>query len=105
MVSRSKTRRRSPARSGTVRRQTATRIRVKVHANDTRYVFIDGDKTMREFVAQIREKFGIRNNFKIEMQDDDDMITMADQDDLDMAMQTARSAAKKENADVAKMEV
>lgn len=108
MVSRSKTRRRSPARSNTSRRsdrEVASKIRVKVHAGDTRYVFIDQNKTMREFVQQIREKFGIRQNFKVEIKDDGDMITMADQDDLDMAIQTARSMARKENADVAKMEV
>lgn len=110
MVSRSKTRRRSPARSNTSRRSdrerdVGSKIRVKVHAGDTRYVFIDQNKTMREFVQQIREKFGIRNNFKVEIRDDDDMITMADQDDLDMAIQTAKSMARKENADIPKMEV
>ncbi|KAF2191335.1 NADPH oxidase-like protein regulator NoxR [Zopfia rhizophila CBS 207.26] len=105
MVSRSKTRRRSPARSNTTRRNEVSKIRVKVHAGDTRYVFIDPNKSMRDFVSQIREKFGIRQNFKIEIRDDDDMITMADQDDLDMAIQTARSIARKENADMAKMEV
>lgn len=110
MVSRSKTRRRSPARSNTSRRSdrdrdVALKIRVKVHAGDTRYVFIDQNKTMREFVQQIREKFGIRQNFKVEIRDDDDMITMADQDDLDMAIQTAKSMAKKENSEMAKMEV
>lgn len=111
MVSRTKTRRRSPARSNTSRRSdrdrpdVGSKIRVKVHAGDTRYVFIDQNKTMREFVQQIREKFGIRQNFKVEIRDDDDMITMADQDDLDMAIQTAKSMARKENADMAKMEV
>jgi hypothetical protein len=113
MVSRSKTRRRSPARSNTSsrrsdrerEREVVTKIRVKVHAGDTRYVFIDQNKTMREFVQQIREKFGIRNNFKVEIRDDDDMITMADQDDLDMAIQSAKSLARKENSDMPKMEV
>lgn len=113
MVSRAKSRRRSPARSNTTRRAAdrereppaLTKIRVKVHAGDTRYVFIDQTKTMREFVQQIREKFGMRSNFKIEHQDDDDMITMADQDDLDMAIQTAKSIARKENSEIAKMEV
>ncbi|KAF2473237.1 uncharacterized protein BDR25DRAFT_302199 [Lindgomyces ingoldianus] len=108
MVSRSKTRRRSPARSNTSRRSdrdNMQKIRVKVHAGDTRYVFIEPNKTMRDFVTQIREKFGIRQNFKVEISDDGDMITMADQDDLDMAIQTAKSMARKENADMAKMEV
>jgi hypothetical protein len=113
MVSRSKSRRRSPMqRSNTTRRQQererndlGSKIRVKVHASDTRYVFIDQNKTMREFVQQIRDKFGIRSNFKVEIRDEGDMITMADQDDLDMEIQTARSAARKENAEMAKMEV
>jgi hypothetical protein len=114
MVSRSKTRRRSPARSNTSRRSdrererdrdTGSKIRVKVHAGDTRYVFITQNTVMREFVQQIRDKFGIRQNFKVEIRDDDDMITMADQDDLDMAIQSARSMARKENSDMPKMEV
>jgi hypothetical protein len=109
MVSRAKSRRRSPARSNTTRQRPekdlGAKIRVKVHAGDTRYVFIDQNKTMREFVQQIRDKFGLRTNFKIEIRDDDDMITMADQDDLDMAIQTAKSTARRENADMAKMEV
>ncbi|KAF2738191.1 hypothetical protein EJ04DRAFT_509855 [Polyplosphaeria fusca] len=110
MVSRSKTRRRSPARSNTSRRSdrdrdTVSKIRVKVHAGDTRYVFINQNTGMRDFVQQIRDKFGLRQNFKVEIRDDDDMITMADQDDLDMAMQSAKSMARKENSDMAKMEV
>ncbi|KAF2281501.1 uncharacterized protein EI97DRAFT_31220 [Westerdykella ornata] len=109
MVSRSKSRRRSPVRSNTARRaperDLGSKIRVKVHASDTRYVFIDQNKTIREFVQQIRDKFGIRSTFKIEIRDDGDMITMADQDDLDMAIQTAKSMARKENAEMAKMEV
>ena len=60
---------------------------------------------MREFVQSIRDKFGLRQNFKIEIRDDDDMITMADEDDLDMAIQTAKSMARKENSDMPKMEV
>lgn len=106
MMSRSKSRRRSPARSArSGGGRTGGKIRVKVHAGDTRYVFVTPDQTMREFSQSIREKFAVRNNFKVEFKDDGDMITMADQDDLDMAIQTARSAARKEGSDMAKMEV
>lgn len=107
MVSRSKTRRRSPARSTTSsgRGGTGGKIRVKVHAGDTRYVFITPNTSMRDFVQSIREKFGIRQNFKVEIKDDGDMITMADEDDLDMAIQNARSMARKEGSDTPKMEV
>jgi hypothetical protein len=108
MVSRSKTksRRRSPARSNTsAGRGTGGKIRVKVHAGDTRYVFVTPDTSMRDFVQSIREKFGLRQNFKVEIKDDGDMITMADEDDLDMAIQSAKTMARKEGADVPKMEV
>jgi hypothetical protein len=109
MMSRSKTRKRSPARStrsgGSNRAAVGSKIRVKVHAGDTRYVFINQDTTMREFWQQIKEKFGVRNNFKVEIKDDGDMITMADQDDLDMAIDSAKSMARRENSDMAKLEV
>ncbi|KAL6705778.1 hypothetical protein ACN47E_006416 [Coniothyrium glycines] len=108
MMPRAKTRRRSPARSsksGASSRGAGTKIRVKVHSGDTRYVFINQDTLIREFWQAIREKFGVRNNFKVEIKDDGDMITMADQDDLEMAIQTARSVARKEGSDMAKMEV
>jgi hypothetical protein len=109
MMSRTKSRRRSPARSaksgGSGGRTVGSKIRVKVHAGDTRYVFINQDTTMREFWQSIKEKFGVRNNFKVEIKDDGDMITMADQDDLDMAIQAARSQAKKDGSEMAKLEV
>ncbi len=81
------------------------KIKVKVHAGDTRYVFLTQDQSIRDFWQSIRDKFGLRNNFKVELKDDGDMITMADQDDLEMAMQAARSLARKEGSDMPKMEV
>jgi hypothetical protein len=108
MMPRTKSRRRSPARStrsGASNRGAGSKIRVKVHSTDTRYVFITSDQLITEFWQQIREKFGVRNKFKLEFKDDGDMITMADQDDLDMAIQAAKSIAKKEGSDMAKMEV
>lgn len=61
-----------------------------------------------DFVDRIRDKFGLRRRFKIKMKDEDvpdDMITMGDQDDLDVAIQSAKSAAKRQRQDVGKMEV
>jgi hypothetical protein len=112
MVSRSKTgaSRRSPRsdsrgppsqRGGT----TMRKVRVKVHAEDTRYVLIKPNLDFAEFAEQIRDKFGFRKNFKIKIKDDGDMITMADQDDLDLALQTARSNARREGNEMGKMEV
>jgi hypothetical protein len=59
----------------------------------------------KDFVDQIRAKFGIRQAFKIKIKDDQDMITMADQEDLDMAIETAKSGARREKSDMGKMEV
>jgi len=110
MMPRSKSRRRSPARStrsgGSNRGGGGgMKVRVKVHSNDTRYVFISSDQLITDFWQQIRDKFGVRNKFKVEFKDDGDMITMADQDDLDMAIQAAKSVAKREGSEMAKMEV
>lgn len=81
------------------------KIRVKVHADDTRYVLVGSAVEFRDFVDQIRKKFGLRQSFKIKIKDDSDMITMADQDDLEMAIETAKSIARKEKSDMGKMEV
>lgn len=105
MLPRSKSRRRSPTTRTASRRPDIRTIRVKVHAEDTRYVFIEPNKAFRDFVAQIREKFGLRQNFKIKIKDEEDMITMSDQDDLDMAIQNSRTAARREKAEMGKMEV
>jgi PB1 domain len=95
-----------PRRSNTRRSVPEIRkIRVKVHADDTRYVMIGPAIEFRDFVDQIRTKFGIRQSFKIKIKDDSDMITMADQDDLDMAIESAKANARKERSDMAKMEV
>lgn len=99
--------RRSASRREPAAPALSPKIRVKVHASDTRYVFITPSPqfTLRDFSQQIRDKFGMRSNFKIEIKDDGDMITMADDDDLDMACQTARAEARRQNAEMAKMEV
>ena len=58
-----------------------------------------------DFEGKIREKFAIKSKLRIRMQDEGDMITMGDQDDLDMLLFSAKEAARKENSDMAKMEV
>ena len=109
MVSRSKTRRGSqPARAPTraySRRVEVKKIRVKVHADDARFVNVGTAVEFADLVDQIRSKFGIREDFKVLMKDDDDFITMADQDDLEMALGNAKDAARKEGSDTGKMEV
>ena len=97
-----------PVRSSSRRRpQDPIRsVRVKVHAHDdTRYMMFGSMIEYGDFEGKIREKFGIKSKLKIRMQDEGDMITMGDQDDLDMLLSSAKDLARKETSEMAKMEV
>lgn len=61
--------------------------------------------SFEEFVDRVREKFGIRTRFKLKVRDEGDLITMADRDDWDMAVQSVRKEAVKENSEMGKMAV
>ncbi len=93
----------------TSRRPDVRKFRVKVHAEDVRYIMIGGAVEFPDFVDRIRDKFGMRRPFKIKIKDEDmpdgDMITMGDQDDLEMAMMSAKEAAKRQRQDIGKIEV
>jgi len=82
---------------------------VKVHAEDVRYIMIGSAIEFPDLVDRIREKFGLRKRFKIKVRDEDmpngDMITMGDQDDLDMVLMSVKAQAKRERLDMGKMEV
>ncbi|KIX04233.1 uncharacterized protein Z518_07787 [Rhinocladiella mackenziei CBS 650.93] len=99
--------RRPTSRSGRgSRRHDMRKIRVKCHFNeDTRYLMIGAVIDFGDFESKIREKFGIKEQLKIRMQDDGDMITMADQDDLEMLLSSVRNQARKERSEMGKMEV
>src|SRR4051794_39926353 len=94
---------------GSSRRPDIRKIRVKVHAGDVRYIMIGAAIEFPDLVDRVRDKFGIRRRFKIKVRDDDspdgDMITMGDQDDLEMVMMTVKSQARKQRLDTGKMEV
>lgn len=95
----------------TSKRPDMTKIRVKVHANeDTRYIMINSPYIdYDDFESRIREKFGLRGKMKMLMRDFDDepgqMITMADQDDLDVLLSHVKQVARKERNQLGKMEV
>ncbi|KAK2850665.1 hypothetical protein FQN49_005445 [Arthroderma sp. PD_2] len=96
----------SSRRRGSSRRPEIKKIRVKVHADaDTRFIMITPTTDYIEFESKIRDKFGFRGNLKIKMQDDGDMVTLGDQDDLDMLITAAKQAARKENNDMGKTEI
>jgi hypothetical protein len=94
---------------GMSRRPEMRQIRVKVHAGDVRYVMIGLAIEFPDLQAKIRDKFGLRRRFKIKVRDDDapdsDMITMGDQDDLEMVIMGVKSMAKRQRQDIGKMEV
>lgn len=94
---------------GQSRRPDIRKIRVKVHADDVRYIMIGAAVEFPDLVDRIRDKFGIRRRFKIKVRDDDapdsDMITMGDQDDLDMVIVGVKSLARRQRQDIGKMEI
>ena len=118
---------RSSSRSNrTSKRTELKRVRIKVHSpEDTRYIMMNispamggnGGIDFGEFESKIREKFGVKSQLKIKMREVDsdpesgdgmpqgDMITMGDQDDLEMLLGAVRSAARKERSEMGKLEV
>ena len=82
-------------------------IRVKVHSgDDTRYIIITVSVGFDEFADRVREKFGIRQRFKLKVKDEEgDLITLGDRDDWEMGMGMCRKEARRAAADVGKMEV
>ena len=98
---------------GTSRRAAAApevrKIRVKVRADDVRYVVVTPAIGFTELAERVRDKFALRRPFKMKVPDEDmpdgDMITMGDQDDLDMALASATALARQQRQEVAKMEV
>jgi hypothetical protein len=94
---------------GQSRKPDIRKIRVKVHAEDVRYIMIGSAIEFPDLVDKIREKFGLRKRFKIKVRDEDmpngDMITMGDQDDMDMVIMSVKAQAKRERLDMGKMEV
>jgi len=94
---------------GQSRRPEIRKIRVKVHADDVRYLMIGTAIEFPDLVDRIRDKFAIRRRFKIKVRDDDapnsEMITMGDQDDLEMVIMGVKTQARRQRLDIGKMEV
>ncbi|KAI1919873.1 hypothetical protein LOZ58_004901 [Ophidiomyces ophidiicola] len=88
------------------KRSDIKKIRVKVHADqDTRFIMIGPAVEFGVLEGKIREKFGFKSRLKIKMRDDGDMVTLGDQDDLDMLLSATRQAARKESLDMGKLEI
>ncbi|KAJ5963686.1 Tetratricopeptide-like helical [Penicillium vulpinum] len=100
---------RSPARYSrhtNPRRPDIQKFRTKVHApDDTRYIMIGPKIDFGEFENRIREKFGFKHALKMKVQDDGDMITMVDQEDLDLLVSSAKEVARREGSEMGKIEI
>ncbi|KAJ5787116.1 hypothetical protein N7457_002106 [Penicillium paradoxum] len=100
---------RSPARYSrnvNPRRPEIQKFRTKVHApDDTRYIMIGPTIEFAEFENRIREKFGFNHSLKLKVQDDGDMITMVDQEDLDLLISSAKEVARREGSEMGKIEI
>ncbi|KAI1777691.1 hypothetical protein F4818DRAFT_321823 [Hypoxylon cercidicola] len=95
---------------GGSRRPDVRKVRIKVHSEDVRYVMVSTTVEFPDLVDRIRDKFGLRRRFKLKVRDEDspqssEMITMGDQDDLDMVMMSVKQLARKQKQDIGKMEV
>jgi hypothetical protein len=69
---------------------------------------IQPDVSYETFVEQIRKKFGYagRESFKLKMKDEEgDMVTMGDEDDLEMLTSVAKEQAAKEGVEMGKIEI
>ncbi|KAJ5646254.1 hypothetical protein N7490_002626 [Penicillium lividum] len=94
------------SRRANSRRPEVRKFRTKVHApEDIRYIIIGPTIEYAEFENRIREKFGFQHPLKIKVQDDGDMITMVDQEDLDLLLSSARDIARREGSEMGKMEI
>ncbi|KAI1815873.1 hypothetical protein GGS20DRAFT_299932 [Poronia punctata] len=96
-------------RSGS-RRPEIRNVKVKVHASeDVRSFLVSVNIEYPDLVEKVRDKLGLRRRFKIKVRDDDapqsDMITMGDQDDLELIMMGVKAMARKKREDMGKLEV
>jgi len=96
------------ARSGSSRRPDVKKIKVKAHhEDDTRVVIISTGTGFDEFVTRLKSKFGFQRKVrcKIRDEDGDGMISLSDQEDLDMAISSSKKAARRDRSDVGKLEI
>ena len=93
-------------RASSRREKDVRTVRVKVHAGeDTRYLMVSTTIMYEEFLDRVRDKLSLKDRFKVKIKDEGDLITMGDRDDWELAIQTVRRQARKDSADMGKMEV
>lgn len=84
------------------------KYKVKCHGkDDTRMIMITPNQDYREFTQRIKDKFGLTGPIKCQIRDEDGdgMIALYDQEDLENCISTAKSQARKEKAEIGKIEI
>lgn len=66
---------------------------------------IAASATFEDFVDRVRDKFGVRQRFKLKVRDEGDLITMGDRDDWEMCVAGVRKEARAEGGEMGKLEV
>lgn len=70
-------------------------------------IMVPVSTTYAEFMQRLKEKFAFRGSAKCKIRDEDGdgMITLQDDEDLEIAVSTSKKNARKERAEHGKMEV
>ena len=59
-----------------------------------------------ELLEQVRMKFSLKSEIRLRIKDEDgDMVTVGDQDDLDLAVMACKESAELERAEMGKLEI
>ncbi|TGZ82166.1 hypothetical protein EX30DRAFT_340055 [Ascodesmis nigricans] len=89
-------------------RQEIRKIQVKAHLNDEiRRILVPANVEYDDFISRLREKFASRKNLRCKVvdEDGDGMITVSDQEDLDMAISSAKKEARRLGVEHGKIEI
>ncbi|KAJ6262280.1 hypothetical protein Dda_3087 [Drechslerella dactyloides] len=82
------------------------KIKVKIHHDDLIVIYIDPTVSFRELMARMQSKLKLRGACKIKFKDEDgQQILLADEEDLDHAIDMCASSARKTDAGVGRMEI
>lgn len=81
-------------------------IRVKLRAEDVRYIMVPPSIVFERLQTHVREKLRIKGHFKMRIKDEEgEVITLGDQEDLDAFIISVREVASKEKVDTGKAEI
>lgn len=83
------------------------RIRLKLHHGDeTRYIVVPTTTTLTELMQQVTQKVEAKRRIRLRTRDEDnDLITIGDQEDLDVLISACKHLAETQAVETGKMEI